>query len=82
MLADSTMTPAGLEPHTDDLIARVERIVRCRTGGRIRDLRVEVQGGDVIISGIACTYYAKQLATHAALGEFDDRTLSNEIEVR
>jgi hypothetical protein len=81
MLADSTMTTAGLEAPTDDLVARVERIVRCRTGGRIRDLRVEVQGADVIISGIACTYYAKQLATHAALDECDARTLSNEIEV-
>jgi hypothetical protein len=81
MLTDSTLSRAGLDSPVDDLVARVERIVRCRTGGRIRDLRVEVQGGDVIISGIACTYYAKQLATHAALGELDQRTLSNAIEV-
>jgi hypothetical protein len=81
MLADSTLSRTGLETPIDDLIARVERIVRCRTGGRIRDLRVEVQGADVIISGVSCTYYAKQLATHAALSELDDRTLSNEIEV-
>lgn len=81
MLADSTLPRSGADPAGDDLAARVERIVRCRTGGRIRDLRVEVQGADVIISGVACTYYAKQLATHAALGELDQRKLSNEIEV-
>jgi len=81
MLADSTMSRLGLEAPIDDLVARVERIVRCRTGGRIRDLRVQVHGADVIISGVSCTYYAKQLATHAALSELNDRTLSNEIEV-
>ena len=82
MLADSTLSRAGLEIPVDDLVTRIERTVRGRTGGRIRDLHVAVQGGGVIISGVACTYYAKQLATHAALGELDDRTLSNEIEVR
>ena len=51
MLTDSTLSRTGLESPIDDLVARVERIVRCRTGGRIRDLRVQVQGGDVIISG-------------------------------
>lgn len=81
MLADSTLSRVAPESPVDDLVARVERIVRCRTGGRIRDLRVEVQGDDVIISGIACTYYAKQLATHAALGELDAGTLCNDIEV-
>lgn len=65
----------------DDLVARVERVVRCRTGGRIRDLRVEVQGTDVVISGVAQTYYAKQLATHAALDELNGRTLTNAIDV-
>jgi hypothetical protein len=82
MLADSTASGTGLQLSPEDLISRVERTVRVRTGGRIRDLHVEVQGDDVVISGIACTYYAKQLATHAALGELDDRTLSNEIEVQ
>jgi hypothetical protein len=81
MLADSALSRTGLESPIDDLVTRVERIVRCRTGGRIRDLRVEVNGGDVVISGVSCTYYAKQRATHAALSALDDRTLSNEIEV-
>jgi hypothetical protein len=65
----------------NELVARVERIVRCRTGGRIRDLRVELQGTDVVISGVAPTYYAKQLATHAALDEIAGHTLTNAIDV-
>ncbi|MBX3442434.1 MAG: BON domain-containing protein [Planctomyces sp.] len=63
------------------VVARIERIVRCRTGGRIRDLRVDVQGDDVILTGSASTYYAKQLATHAVLDEVPGGQLTNSIEV-
>lgn len=82
MLADTTISGTRVQFPGDDLADRVERTVRVRTGGRIRDLHVQVQGDDVIISGVACTYYAKQLATHAALGEMSHCTLTNEIEVR
>jgi len=66
----------------EELVARIERIVRCRTGGRIRDLRVEQQGDDIVLSGSASTYYAKQLATHAALDEIVAGNLTNSIEVQ
>ena len=64
------------------LVSRIERIVRCRTGGRIRDLRVDVSDEYVVISGVATTYYAKQLVTHAALDEIPGRMLTNAIEVQ
>ena len=64
------------------LVTRIERIVRCRTGGRIRDLRVDVSEEYVVISGVATTYYAKQLVTHAALDEIPGRMLTNAIEVQ
>jgi hypothetical protein len=64
------------------LVSRIERIVRCRTGGRIRDLRVDVSEDYVVISGVATTYYAKQLVTHAALDEIPGRMLTNAIEVQ
>jgi hypothetical protein len=64
------------------LVSRIERIVRCRTGGRIRDLRVDVSEDNVVISGVATTYYAKQLVTHAALDEIPGRMLTNAIEVQ
>lgn len=81
MLAELSSVPAP-RPVDTGLIARIERIVRCRTGGRIRDLRVEVQGEDVVLSGSASTYYAKQLATHAALDEINGGSLTNSIEVQ
>lgn len=64
-----------------DFVARLERVLHCRTGNRIRDLQVQVYGDDVVISGVTTTYYAKQLATHAALNELADRRLTNSIEV-
>jgi hypothetical protein len=72
-----TAAPTSL----DELIARVERIVRCRTGGRVHHLRVNADDSSVVLSGVCSTYYAKQLATHAALDEVGDHTVSNEIEV-
>ncbi len=66
-------------PHS--VVERIERYVQNRTGGMIRDLRVEVLDREVLITGRTSTYYNKQLATHAVLAVFDDVTLNNEIEV-
>ncbi len=59
----------------------IERCVRTRTCGTIRDLRVEVLDEGVVISGRATTYYTKQLATHAALEAAENVNLTNDIEV-
>ncbi|HVJ69522.1 MAG TPA: hypothetical protein VM510_16210 [Caulifigura sp.] len=80
--ATSVATDQALAAIDETLVARIERIVRCRTGGRIRDLRVDVTDESVVISGIATTYYAKQLVTHAALDEIPGRMLTNAIEVQ
>ncbi len=60
---------------------RLERLVHGRTGSRIRDLRVEVLDDEVILTGRATSYYAKQLATCAALPVISPRTLTNAIDV-
>ena len=60
----------------------VEQLVGVRTGGRIRDLRVDVEERGVVLSGRTSTYYNKQLATHAVLDRLEGVSLSNEIEVR
>lgn len=65
----------------EGITERVERIIRLRTASRVHDLRVDVQGTDVILTGRAPTYYVKQLATHAALDEIEQRTLTNDIDV-
>lgn len=63
------------------LVLHLERLVLGRAGSRIRDLRVEVSPGCVTLHGRANTYYAKQLATHAALNEVAPRALNNAIDV-
>lgn len=60
----------------------LERLVDSRTDGRIRGLHVEVDEDDVVITGHAASYYAKQLATHAILEHVRDCALTNNIEVR
>jgi hypothetical protein len=69
---------------TQSLADRIERLVRQRTSGQVRGLRVEVlpgEPGEIVISGRTSTYYAKQLATHAALDAVSNLPLTNEIEV-
>jgi len=65
----------------ETLAERLERMIRERTSGLIRDLRVSVQANEVVVTGRAATYYAKQLATHAALDGCEQLTLTNDIEV-
>jgi hypothetical protein len=82
LVAPGLMVEASTAPIDETLLSRIERIVRCRTGGRIRDLRIDVTDDQVVISGVASTYYAKQLATHAALDEIRGRSLTNSIDVQ
>ncbi|MBW3543163.1 MAG: hypothetical protein KY476_23135 [Planctomycetes bacterium] len=62
-------------------LAKIECAVRERTGGMVTALRVRLKDGEVIITGRGSSYYAKQLATHAAFEVRDDVVLRNEIEV-
>jgi len=61
----------------------VERVVQTRTSGMIHGLHVDAVGKHVVLSGRTSTYYAKQLATHAAMAATDveDVRLTNDIEV-
>lgn len=65
----------------ETLAQQIERHVQARTGGMIRDLRVEMSGDDVVLSGRTSTYYNKQLATHAAMEAVEGFSLTNNIEV-
>lgn len=63
------------------LASRIARVVHKRTGGRIRELRVEVSRERVRLYGACSTYYTKQLAQHAAMCFSPGGTLINDIEV-
>ena len=50
-------------------------------GARVRKLRVIIRHNGVVLQGLASTYYAKQLAQHAAMDLADLPIVANEIEV-
>ena len=59
----------------------LESVIQNRSGRRVRELRVVVHAGGVILRGQARTFYAKQLAQHAAMEITGLPVLANEIEV-
>jgi hypothetical protein len=60
----------------------LETLMHRRLGNRVRDLRVVVRAGGVILKGHAETYHAKQLAQHAVMELANLPILANDIEVR
>ena len=62
-------------------VERLEKLVQSRLNGRVRNFRVVVCGGGVILTGQSRTYYAKQLAQQAVLEASALPILANEIQV-
>jgi hypothetical protein len=62
-------------------VEQAEALLRPRLGSRVWELRLRTGEGGVILQGYSFTYYAKQLAQHAAMA-LGLRILANEIEVR
>ncbi len=60
---------------------RLEAQLFRRLGNRIRDLRIQIHPGGVILRGRTATYHAKQLAQHAAMELANLPILANDIEV-
>ena len=62
-------------------VDRLEALVQLRLSGRVHNFRLLQRANGLILRGQARTYYAKQLATHAALNAVDPITVTNAIEV-
>jgi hypothetical protein len=60
---------------------QVEASLARRISGRIRELRVHIRADGLVIQGFARTWYAKQLAQHAASEMTGLRIIANEIVV-
>lgn len=75
MSSESTFTTP-----TDELEALIQRRLLGRV--RVHRFRVLVQAQGLILQGCAPTYYAKQLAQHAAMEVSELPILANEIEVQ
>ena len=58
----------------------LEQVVR-HTGRRVRDLRVELVGGAVVLQGRAGSFHVKQLAQHGVRELLPDAPLRNTIVV-
>jgi hypothetical protein len=64
------------------LAERIEGQITERASGRIRDLRVVCEDGQITLCGRSRTYHAKQLALQAVLDLTDGRSrLANQIVV-
>jgi hypothetical protein len=59
----------------------LEAALHTRLGGRVSNLQVIVHDAGVVLRGRASTYYAKQLAQHAAMELAGLNVLANDIEV-
>jgi hypothetical protein len=59
----------------------LELQVQRRLGSRVRDLRIVIRHGGLILQGRAATYHAKQLAQHAAMEMSGLPILANDIDV-
>jgi osmotically-inducible protein OsmY len=64
-----------------NVIDRLEAHVQCRLGGRVREFRVDLHDGGLVLRGRVHTYHAKQLAQQAVMEATPVPIVANEIEV-
>ena len=62
-------------------LEQLEMALEHRLGSRVRNLRLRVVEGELILTGHAMTYHAKQLAQHLAMELTSLVIRANEIEV-
>lgn len=71
-----------LQQISPDLRQELERQVAARTGGRIRDLAIELRPGRVTLRGEAMSWHVKQLAQHGVRDILPSIELCNAIVVQ
>ena len=62
-------------------LRELETQIGIRLNGRIRNFRLPLRDGGMVLKGCAQTYYAKQLAQHAVMEASDLPISVNDIEV-
>jgi hypothetical protein len=70
------------ESTDEHLLERAVAYLQQRLRGRVRDMRVLLREGGVILQGQALNYHAKQLGQHIAMNELRLTVVANELEVR
>lgn len=74
---EAVVAPAGIARS----VAAITRVIDRRTAGRVQELRVEVTGDTVLLTGRCATFHIKQLAQHAAMDLVWGAPIVNTIEV-
>jgi hypothetical protein len=64
-----------------DAAVELQVLLQSQLRGRVQNLRLLLHEGGLILRGLSRTYYAKQLAQHAAMKASRLRIVANEIEV-
>ena len=59
----------------------VQRAILRLAPGRVRELKVEVRQGRIVLQGRCCSYYCKQIAQHAAMDLAENEIVDNQIVV-
>jgi hypothetical protein len=63
-------------------LEQVRELLHQRLRGQVRDLRLVLRETQVVLQGIAVSYYAKQVAQQLVFDSLGTIALVNEIEVR
>jgi hypothetical protein len=68
-------------PQLSAILAALEQRIQDRLNGWVRNFRLFVRDGGLVLQGRSFTYYAKQLAQHMVMAAIDLPIGANEIEV-
>lgn len=68
-------------PLTVQIKDQLDRLVRTRTGRRIRNLAIELDPKRVVLRGQASSFYVKQMAQQGIRDFLPNLVLENSIEV-
>lgn len=74
--------PIDTDAVTGEGLAQIEERVQCRMNGRVHNFRLRIKDDGLVLTGLARTYHAKQLAQHAVMEATNLPIRANEIEVR
>ena len=64
-----------------ETLGQVEQHVQRRLNGQVREFRLSLRNGGLVLEGRTKTYHAKQLTQHAVMEAVDLPICANEIEV-
>ncbi|MFL5339491.1 MAG: hypothetical protein ACJ8F7_04920 [Gemmataceae bacterium] len=64
------------------MIPELEQLVRERTHSRVRELNIALDGGRIVLRGVADSFHLKQLAQHGILDVMPKVRIVNDIVVQ